>query len=88
MISSIQKGGFKMKRKKQDQIQSNQNNQAQKMTYEQVLRKIAEGSVSPLTAGLHSVTSGWRPMPPDTANYLKDCYEKNWTPTQVIEDWI
>ena len=67
----------------------NQNNQTQKMTYEEFLKAIAEGTTyCPLSAGLHLATSGKKPMPQELANYLKDCYEKNMSLDDTIDGWI
>ena len=77
-----------MKRKDQVQIQSNQN-QTQKMTYEEFLKAIAEGTkCCPVAWGLGLAASGEKPMSPRLASYLKDCYERNISLTETIEGWI
>ena len=68
---------------------SSQNNQNQKMTYEEFLKAIAEGTIGcPLAWGLRLAASGEEPMSPRLASYLKDCYEKNMSLTETIEGWI
>ena len=59
------------------------------MSCEDFLKAIAIGTqLCPTAWGLHEATSGKSEMPEELANYLKDCYEKNMTPAEVIEDFV
>lgn len=72
--------------KKKNQILSNQ---TQKMTYEEFLKAIAEGTTYlPMAGGLRRATSGEKPMSPRLASYLKDCYKKNISLEDTIDGWI
>ena len=65
------------------------NQNKQEMTYEEFLKKIAEGTTyCPLAWGLGRAASGEVPIDEELANYLHDCYEKNISVTETIEGWI
>gem|GEM_PF-2513828 len=69
------------------QNQTEQKNQ--KMTYEQFLKIIGEGTKScPPALGLSLAIRGKQPMSLRLASYLHDCYEKNMSPADTVEGWI